>query len=410
VAKSVDRRTFLRLSAIAGLTTGLPARNTLAATKAESPSAAVRNYATLGRTGLQISDISFGASRLKDGQERLVLHALDRGITYFDTAEGYTDGSSETVIGNALSGRKGARDQIIIASKSAVGSSTRKEAIMESLEESLKRLQTDRIDIFFNHAVNNVERLKNQEWFEFVEKARQQGKIRFTGISGHAGRLVDCLDYALDEDMVDAILVAYNFGQDPEFYEKLTRRFDLVANQPDLPRVLEKAKKKDVGVVAMKVLRGAKLNDMRPFERDGTFAQAALRWTLSNQNVDAAIISMTSEAVIDEYIGGSGGHEVSQQDIELLQQYAWMTDSSYCRHACNDCEGSCPYGVAISDVLRTRMYATDYGDVEFAKAEYRLAGSPAEACLSCDGQPCKDACTYDLPIAKLCGPTHLMLS
>ena len=281
---------------------------------------------------------------------------------------------------------------------------------MLSIEESLQRLRTDYVDIFFNHAVNDVSRLKNPEWFEFVEQARQQGKIRFTGMSGHAGRLIECLDYAIDQDMFDAVLVAYNFGQDPAFYENLTRRFDLVANQPELQKVLAKAKKKDWGVVAMKVLRGARLNDMRPFEQDGTFAQAALRWALSNQHVDAAIISMTSEDVIDEYVKGSGGQSVSQQDLRLLEQYAWMTDASYCRHACSDCEGACPYGVPISDVLRTRMYATDYADLEFARTEYQQLGTAAAPCLSCDGQPCKDACTYELPIARMCGPTHVMLS
>lgn len=408
MSKSVDRRTFLRFGAIAGLATGLPSNNVFSASLNETsvPRGGVKKYVTLGKTGLQISDVSFGSSRLRHGEEQLVHHALELGVNYFDTAESYTGGSSESVIGNAL---KGIRDKVVIATKTSVGSSTRKEDIMLSLEESLQRLHTDYIDVFFNHAVNSVSRLKNPEWFEFAEKARQQGKIRFTGMSGHAGRLIECLDYAIDQDMFDAILVAYNFGQDPKFYEKLTRTFDLVAKQPDLPRVLAKAKQKGMGVVAMKVLRGARLNDMRPFEQNATFAQAALRWVLSSQNVDAAIISMTSAEVIDEYVGGSGGQQVSQQDIDLLQQYAWMTDSSYCRHACNDCEGACPYGVPISDVLRTRMYATDYADLEFARSEYQQLGAAASACLSCDGQPCKDACTYELPIAKLCGPTHLML-
>ncbi len=66
-----------------------------------------------------------------------------------------------------------------------------------------------------------------------------------------------------------------------------------------------------------------------------------------------------------------------------------LNGASYCRHACNDCEGACPFGVPIADVLRTRMYATDYGDVAFARREYAaLDGSP-EACLSCTGQPCR---------------------
>ncbi len=242
-------------------------------------------------------------------------------------------------------------------------------------------------------------------------KRWQQGKIRFTGMSGHAGRLVDCVDYALDNDLVDVLLLAQNFGQDPAFYERFTRTFDFVANQPDLPRVMAKAKAKEVGVIGMKVLRGARLNDMRPFEKDGrTYAQAAFKWTLGNQHVDAAIISMTSIADIDEYLGASGEREVTAYDFGLLEQYARLTDMTYCRHACNDCEGACPFGVPIADVLRTRMYATDYGDVPFARREYALLEGTASACLSCDGKPCQDACTHGLNIARLCGPTHIMLS
>ena len=283
--------------------------------------------------------------------------------------------------------------------------------MMRSLEDSLSRLQSDYVEIFFNHALNEMPRLKNDEWFEFVELAKKQGKIQYTGISGHAGNLVECADYALDNNMVDVLLLGHNFGQDPAFYARFIRSFDMVANLPDLPRLMAKAKKQDVGVVAMKVLRGARLNDMRPFEEGGhTYAQAAFKWTLSNDNVDTAIISMTSTEKINEYLGASGERKVTQRDFELLEQYARLTDMTYCRHACNDCEGACPSEVPISDVLRSRMYATDYGDLRFAKDEYARLDGNASACLSCDGSPCEDACTHSINIARLCGPTHLMLS
>ena len=174
---------------------------------------------------------------------------------------------------------------------------------------------------------------------------------------------------------------------------------------------MEKAKKKNIGVIAMKVLRGAKLNDMRPFEKDGaTYAQAAFKWVQKMPDVDASIVSMTSSARIDEFLGASGEKALSQQDFELLEHYARLTNMSYCRHACNDCSGACPYGVEISDVLRTRMYAVDYADVSFAKDEYKLIANNANACLSCDGSPCQSACSHGIDIARLCGPTHVMLT
>jgi len=400
----INRRSFLKIGAI----TGLASSAGLGATAmASSATGTVKSYRRLGRTNLEISDISFGSSRLRTGEEHLVHHALERGINYIDTAESYTGGDSERVLGNAL---KGKRDQVYLATKAHVGATTSRRQIMTDLDASLRRLQTDHVEIFFNHAVNDIARLQNAEWFEFVELAKKQGKISWTGISGHAGNLIDCVDYALDEDIVDVLLLAHNFGQDPAFFEQFTRSFDFVANQPDLPRVMAKANKQDVGVIAMKVLRGAKLNDMRPFEKNGaTYAQAAFKWIQSLPNVDASIISMTSAENIDEFLGASGQRELTQHDLDLLEQYARLTNMSYCRHACNDCSGACPYGVEISDVLRTRMYAVDYGDIKFAKNEYDMLATNANACLSCDGSPCQDACSHGIDVARLCGPTHVML-
>ena len=403
-----SRRQFLKASAVgtgaAAMTPVLPQ----AAVREADAANRVRRYVTLGRTGLGMSDISFGSSRLRTGEEDLVHHALDKGVNYFDTAESYTGGESEQVLGKAL---KGKRERVIIASKTAASASASKERIMAELEGSLRRLQTDHVDIYFNHAVNDIARLDNPEWFEFCERAREQGKIRFTGMSGHAGRLVACLDHAFDKDMVDVVLVSLNFGQDPEFHERFTRGFDIVARHPQLPRALRRAKELAVGVVAMKCLMGARLNDMRPYERDGaSFAQAAFRWTLSQPDVDALVISMTSTAKIDEFLGASAWQSLAAGDKSLLQRYAALNGASYCQQGCNDCAGACPFEVPISDVLRTRMYATDYQDLDFARREYAQLEVNASACLGCNGAPCQDACSHGLPIAELCAPTHRMLA
>ncbi|MDA1076434.1 MAG: hypothetical protein O3A63_17005, partial [Proteobacteria bacterium] len=181
--------------------------------------------------------------------------------------------------------------------------------------------------------------------------------------------------------------------------------------QQGLPEVMRRAKKKDIGIIAMKTLMGARLNDMREYEKDGaTFSQAAFRWTLSNDWVDALVISMTSAENIDEFLGASGATSVARADLDLLERYAGLNGQTYCRHACNDCQGACPFGVQISDVLRTRMYATDYQDVAFARDEYAAIAVNASACLSCSGAPCQNACTHGIDIAAFCAPTHSMLA
>lgn len=392
----LDRRDFLRASAVAGATLGLLPLASAPARGAAPPK--VGGTRTLGRTGLRVSDIGFGSSSLS-GDEGLVRHALERGITYFDTAESYQDGRAEETLGRALEGR---RNDVVLASKTSASRDTARDELTRALEGSLRRLRTDRIDVYFNHAVNDVTRLQNPEWPEFVSRARAAGKIRFTGMSGHGGRLVECLDYALDHDLVDVLLVGYNFGQDPAFVQRFTRNFDFVAVQEDLPRVLGKAKSKGVGVVAMKTLRGARLNDMKPFERaEGTFPQAAFRWVLGSPNVDALVVTMRAPEQVDEYLVASGTAGPARADFRLLERYEARNGREQCRYGCRDCETACPVGVPIAEVLRTRMYAEDYGDLALARAEYAQLSAGAAACLSCAHRACTGSCPHGLSLPDL---------
>ena len=218
--RGIDRRDFL-LRGAAGVA-GIVGTGGLDALAADSEPR-VQRRVTLGRTGLEISDISFGSSRSSD--PGVVRHAFDRGVNYFDSAEGYKGGASEAAIGEAL---HDVRDRVFLTSKTKAQADSRVAEMMAALEGSLKRLRTDYVDVYFNHAVNDVERMRNEEWAEFTEKAKQQGKIRFRGMSGHAGKLVECLEFSLENDLVDVILAAYNFGQDPAFYAKMLNTFDFI--------------------------------------------------------------------------------------------------------------------------------------------------------------------------------------
>lgn len=402
-----QRRTVLKGILQGGaLLSAPPALLTSAATSEAAAPAKIQQYKPLGSTDLRISDISFGASRLRQEPE-LVRHALDLGMNYFDTAESYTGGTSEETLGKALRGK---RDQVYLTSKGHFSARTSADDMMKTLEGSLRRLQTDYVDVYFNHAVNNVDRLKNEAFYTFTERAKQQGKIRYVGLSGHGGRLIECLEYAIARKAFDVMLVAYNFGQDPSFIQSLTRSFDFIAINQELPRVIKKAKASGMGVIAMKTLRGARINDMAPYQRDGaTFAQAAFRWVLSNKDVDALIVTMKSVSQIDEFVAASGGSKVSRTDVELLKQYAALNDSTYCRPVCDACETSCPEGVPISDVLRHKMYFEDYGAERMAMERYAALPRNASACLSCAHQACRNACPYGLPIPALTRRSHQLL-
>ncbi len=397
-----NRREFLRrgMAATVGAGIGLGGQS-----RAADEIPQVRRYRKLGRTDLTISDISMGTSRTAD--PAVVRHAFERGVNYFDTADSYHDGGSEKAVGEAL---KDVRDRVFIASKTEAGADDGRHRLMDRLNRSLTRLQTDHVDVYFNHAVNDVTRLRNDEWYEFVARAKKEGKLRYSGMSGHGGRLIECLDVALDDGLVDVVLVAYNFGQDPAFYQQFTRRFDFIAIQEDLPRVLEKAHEKGVGVIAMKTLMGARLNDMKPYEWPGsTFSQAAFRWVLSSPRVDALIISMNGPKMVDVFLGASGKGAVRPQDRALLERYVQRNGDSYCRPVCNACTGSCPDAVPIADVLRARMYAEDYGDPELASRSYARLGRGADACVTCADPTCLAACPYGLNIPELTRATRRIL-
>ena len=84
-----------------------------------------------------------------------------------------------------------------------------------ALEGSLRRLRHGLRRRLLQPCGQRCAPVAKPEWYEFTARAKQQGKIRATGMSRHAGHLIECLDYALETGSVDVILVAYNFGQDP---------------------------------------------------------------------------------------------------------------------------------------------------------------------------------------------------
>lgn len=407
--RGMDRREFLRGAALAGIGLSLPAHLT-APEAAAALEPRIRGRATLGRTGLRIGDIGFGSFRLRDDAD-LVRHALDRGIDYFDTAETYEDGAAERTLGLGLAG---VRDRVVLTSKVVAEADFDRDTLMRRLEGSLRRLGTDYVDIYLNHAVNDVRRLANPEWREFTSRAREQGKIRFSGMSGHGHRLVECLEYAIEHELADVVLASYNFAQEPTFLQRmrnaakdLAGRFDIIAEMLHLPETLRRAKGRGIGVMTMKTLRGARLNDMRPYESGGaTFAQAAFRWVLSQDHVDGLIVTMTNRAEIEEYVRASGWAAVRDGDFDLLARYEGLQGERQCRSACGACADRCPHGVEIPEVLRTRMYAEDYGAPGVGRSEYARLGAGARACLTCTDTPCLGACPHGLTIPELTRRAH----
>lgn len=351
----------------------------------------VAAYRRLGRTGVHVSDISFGSAKVASPD--VVREALDRGISYFDTSPDYADAASERAIGEGIRGR---RDQVFLATKFCTPSghlpvSAPVAEIVRAVEGSLQRLGTDRVDLVHVHACNEEERLLAPTFHEAFDRLREQGKARFLGVSSHTPRMALVMTAAIESGRFDVIMPAYSF--------KLW---------PELDRVLDLARERDVGVVAMKTLKGAWHEVLPELREDAaSYAQSAFRFVLSNPRVSCLVISISEKAQIDEYLVASG-QAPTAADVSRLERYDDATTRLHCRPGCGACLESCPHGVAIDEVLRAEMYASRYRDPASGRALYASLGAPASRCQGC-AAPCAAACPFGLDVAGRTREAHRLL-
>lgn len=211
------------------------------------------NYRRLGRTGLQVSELSYGAARgatENPTQFIATIHAcFDAGINFVDTAADYEDGDSETVLGEALKGH----DDVIVETKyrpyDAWGPSANytgdPATLVATAERSLKRLKRDRLDILLGHGIRTLEsldRFMNDGCYEAMVKLREQGKVRFIGISelSEGDGTHEILQRAVPSDAFDVVMLTVN-----------------VLLQTAIDLVLPLCEKHDVGTVVMMPLNQA---------------------------------------------------------------------------------------------------------------------------------------------------------
>ncbi|MFC1572345.1 aldo/keto reductase [Candidatus Eisenbacteria bacterium] len=244
----------------------------------------IRQYNTLGRTGLKVSDIGLGAAGTTD--PTLVEYALDLGINYIDTAESYAGGQSETTVGMVAADR---RDEMVICTKLDMNGNTTEEEVFERLDACLQRLQTDHVDILMIHG-GSQDAVQNPAIYAAFDKLKQQGKIRFTGVSHHGPDIAAELRPVIEENKLDVILCSYDPVGDPE-----------------IPAMLEEARKKGIGLVAMKVFPSAQSADLPEFTSGKyPFHLAALRWALKESGMHTTLVSLNMMDQVDEYIQVSG--------------------------------------------------------------------------------------------------------
>jgi predicted aldo/keto reductase-like oxidoreductase len=369
-----------------------------------APTGNVARRRRLGRTNLQVSVVGIGAGGLEGTAP---LHrAVAKGMNYLDTSACYGSGSSENIIGRAFRESPKLRDEVVLATKWDAGAKMPKERILQSLDESLKRMGTDHVEIMQIHNLGDHQsgddgfnRLDNPELYAAMDAARAAGKVRFFGATGHTGNRADILTHAIDKGAFDIILVKMN-------------RLDF--ESAGIPRLLAHAKAKDVGVVAMKSQPSG--GAMPPgFEKSKwNVYQSNLRWALS-QDIACVIHSgVGTDEGVQDAAAGAVYDEISwneERDGELLREYATALSPHYCR-ACNEapCVSACPEEVAIPTVLRAVMYERHYGWEAEARATYHAfdGSNWSDRCLSCT--KCDEACPYGVDASARVREAHAKLA
>jgi len=351
------------------------------------------DYRSLGKTGLKVSALSFGVMRLT---EPAVLHeALDLGINYFDTAHTYQNGNNEEMLGKVL--KEYGRDKVLIATKihpyqKRLGMRFLQNTadMEEMMDKSLKRLQSDYVDVLFLHSVKDAECTADENMMRFLEKQKKAGKTRFVGISFHVegDRYVKIINRALKTDFYDVFLATHNFK-----------------SPADHIQALELARSKQVGVIAMKTQAGGYNNGLK-----GHFNphQAALKWALDHDFVDCAIPGMVNREQLLQN-RAAVGKELNSGDRKALESYYASIKDHYCV-ICGNCLSTCRQNVDVPSIHRSLMYLEGYCDSDLARLSYRNLPTRenAQACMGCDTPTCK--CVNGIRIEERMRYAHAMFA
>jgi predicted aldo/keto reductase-like oxidoreductase len=270
------------------------------------------------------------------------------------------------MVGAAL---KSKRKDLIISTKTM---SKTKEEALQHIDASLKELGTDYVDIWQLHLKNRPEDLTDG-LLEAQQIAKQAGKTRFLGVSTHS--LPQLLPALIEKaPHFDVVQTMYNFTMGPE-----------------MDAAMEAASKAGLGTIAMKVMAGGtglggpgrKPNPV--MQREGA-ALAALKWVLKHPSVHTTVPSITDMEQLDENIRASY-ESFSSADEKTLAARLKIIRPLYCSN-CGSCDGKCPKGIPVADVLRFLSYSEGYGQFQLARESYlslppEIRDARCASCTTC---------------------------
>jgi hypothetical protein len=344
-------------------------------------------YRTLGKTGLKLTSVGFGCMVTSDSS--VVQMSLDAGINYFDTARDYQNGNNEKMLGTAI---KGKRASVYVSTKTAA---IEKADALHDLEDSLRALGTDYVDIWMLHDRSRVSEL-TPALMEALQEAKKQGKARFTGVSVHRGH-GEVVAAATKSGHFDVVMTSYNFAMDHQ----------------KMDPIVHAAHEAGVGVIAMKVLAGSFRLDPATFDKARAILKrpgaglAALKWALRNPDIDVAVPGILDADQLQENMRAMS-EPFAEPDAGMLAQYIDRFGPLYCR-TCGHCEGACSKGLPVSDMLRILSYADGYRQFPLARERYlELPDAARQARCTC--AKCTVECRFGVRVAERLRKAQAILS
>lgn len=390
----LSRRGFLKAAGIAGAGTLLAPSSTLAIADDAKPDMKPRPIPTrtFGRTGVKVPVLSLGTMFDTRSGHMLMKQALAWGVTYWDTASTYEGGNSEVGIGQYFERFPEDRARVFLVTKT-MGTNTLN--FTKVLDESLERMKTDYVDMFFMHAVSTTVSM-SAEMKEWAEKAKKAGKIRLFGISSHQN-MTECMQGAARTGWIDGVMVSYNFR---------------TMREKDMQSAMDACHKAGIGITAMKFRGGGPIRTDSPLELEmaGRFIQsgftvdqAKLKAVWEDPRIASICASMTTYAGLGEYVAAALDRKsLSLGDRELLDAYAHETRDAFCAGCAAVCESRVDGAAPIGDVMRCLMYDQAYGNHRHAREAFAAIPQAIRTDLTRrDYRAAEAACPRGLPIGRL---------
>jgi hypothetical protein len=392
----VSRRDFVKTLGAVGVGSMVGAGQALAqsnapaaaAAAAASPATPVKVPTRIyGKTGVPVSMLALGGIFDIVSNQLVLQQALNWGVTYWDTAAGYNGGKSEGGIGMFLEKNPQARKDLFLVTKHDGGE------MSAALDQSLAKLKTDYVDMYFLHGSTGGFSAETKAWAEKMKAAK---KIRFFGFSTHSNMEQNLQD-AAKAGWIDGIMLKYDYR---------------LMQTDAMKAAMDAATKAGIGLTAMKTQNKTPIGtdteaDLKlggHFIKSGfSQQQAQLKALWENPQLATLCSQMGSVTVLHSNIAAAlDKTALTAADHAALREYAAATRSRHCAGCTQFCETALNNQVPVGDVMRCLMYHRSYGDQELARTVFgKLPETARRGLAGFDYAAAERACPHGLPIGQL---------